>query len=175
MPLLLPDPGTRCPEPEIHPDSVASARPLEKGQMNMKYYVQVNRHYMVTVEANSALSAEHIFLDMDGVQYSNAFDAESRKTDTFRGALLDCNTISREELEQISEQYAETMQKADGAEKLLHDAHQHVERLKKQLAEAETFLTAAQENVEAVKQEVFWAKVGIGLEEVPEELRDMVG
>lgn len=134
----------------------------------MKYYVQVNRHFMVTVEAGSALSAEHIFLDLDGVQYSNAFDNEGRKTDTFRGALLDCDTISREELEKISEQYAETMKKADEAKQFVQRVTQDLKRLKKQVEETEAFLVKAQQAAAAAEQDLYWANVGIGLEEMPD-------
>lgn len=140
----------------------------------MKYYVQVNRHYLVTVDAESALSAEHRCLDLDGIQYSNAFSAEDRKTDTFRGALLDCNTVSFEELEKISEQYAGVLESVDGARKLVQDAQQSIERLKKQLTAAETFHQRALENLEAREQELYWAKVGIGLEEIPEQLKDKI-
>lgn len=138
----------------------------------MKYYVQVNRHFMVTVEAGSALSAEHIFLDLDGVQYSNAFDNEAWKTDTFRGAMLDCDTISREELEKISEQYAETMKKADEAKQFAQRVRQDLERLKKQVAETEAFLVKAQQAVAASEQDLYWARVGIGLEEMPDQLKE---
>lgn len=141
----------------------------------MKYYVQVNRHWMVTVEAESALRAEHIFLDLDGVQYSCAFDNEGRKTDTFRGALLDCQTASREELETLSAQYTEAEQTLDGAKKLLQDAERELQQRKQSLAAAETFYARAQENLKAREQDLYWAKVGIGLEEVPEDLKDIVG
>lgn len=140
----------------------------------MKYYVQANRHWLVTVEADSALAAEHILLDLDGIQYSNAFDHEACRTDTFRGALLDCQTISREELETISEQYAETVKKSDEAKQFLLRVTQDLERLKKQIAETEAFLAKAQQGVAAAEQDVYWARVGIGLEEVPEQLRDKV-
>ena len=132
----------------------------------MKYYVQVNRHFMVT------LSAEHIFLDLDGVQYSNAFDNEGRKTDTFRGALLDCDTISREELEKISEQYAETVKKSDEAKQFVQRVTQDLKRLKKQVEETEAFLVKAQQAAATAEQDLYWAKVGIGLEEMPDQPKE---
>ena len=95
----------------------------------MKYYVQVNRHMMSSVEASSALMAEHFFLDLDGIQYSNAFSDEDRKTDTFRGALLDCGTFSVQEIKQLSAAYtaawANVAQKADARKAAQHE----VERL----------------------------------------------
>ena len=103
----------------------------------MKYYVQANRHYLVTVEANSALSAEHILLDLDGIQFSNAFDAEGRGTDTFRGALLDCVTVSLEELEKTSEMYSEAVTALQEAKKAEEMVGRHLELLRKRLAESE--------------------------------------
>ena len=51
----------------------------------MKYMVVVNQKYIVTVEANSACSAEHKILDnMDGVQGAQAFTGKELSTDTFQ-------------------------------------------------------------------------------------------
>lgn len=75
-----------------------------------KYFVQTNRNMMVSIEAESALSAEHRILDLDGIQYAMAFDTEMMDTETFRGAMLDCNTISLDELTQLSGKYDDAWQ-----------------------------------------------------------------
>lgn len=71
----------------------------------MKYFVQVNRKFLVSLDAESALRAEHVCLDLDGIWGAHAFDDEGRKTETFRGALLDCETISLTELVKMSNEY----------------------------------------------------------------------
>lgn len=111
----------------------------------MKYFVQVNRHLMVSVEAETALRAEHLCLDLDGIQYSNAFDPESWKTDTFRGALLDCRTISFDELATMSGTYAEAWQDVGKAKDSVTTTMHEVERL-------EELLKAAREQHEAAQQ-----------------------
>ena len=71
----------------------------------MKYIVEVNAKYLVKVEADSQLKAEHTVLDLDGIWGALAFDSEMMKTDTFRGACLGCETISMKELTELSEEY----------------------------------------------------------------------
>ena len=133
----------------------------------MKYYVQVNRHFMVTVEADSALAAEHIFLELDGVQYSNAFDNEGRKTDTFRGALLDCETISREELQEMSGLYTEALQRIERGKELLQEAESQLESARAYVADREAVVAAARKNLKDWENELLLTKVDIGLEEAP--------
>lgn len=71
----------------------------------MKYIVEVNAKYLVSVEAESALSAEHAVLDLDGIWGALAFDREAMKTDTFAGAVQGCEMVSMKELETMSEEY----------------------------------------------------------------------
>lgn len=71
----------------------------------MRYIVEVNAKYLVKVEADSPLRAEHTVLDLDGIWGALAFDSETMKTDTFRGACLGCETISMKELTELSEEY----------------------------------------------------------------------
>lgn len=112
----------------------------------MKYLVQVNRHLMTTVEAESPLGAEHKILDLDGIQYSNAFDPESWKTDTFRGAMLDCQTISFEELVKLTTSYTESWQEVGKAKDGMTAAAHEVERITALLQEAKEREAAAQRN-----------------------------
>lgn len=81
----------------------------------MKFFVQVNIKYLVSLEAESALYAEHMCLDLDGVWGACAFDDEGRKTETFRGVLLEAMTISFTELVDISGRYTEAAKAAASA------------------------------------------------------------
>ena len=110
----------------------------------MKYYVQVNRYLMVSVEAPSALSAEHIFLDLDGIQYSNAFSMEDTATDTFRGAVMGCETISKAELESRSAEYTAAWLRVGKAKDEITTATHEVERIEELLKEAEAKKTEAE-------------------------------
>ena len=131
----------------------------------MKYYVQVNRCWMITTEAESALRAEHEFLDLDGVQFSNAFSDEDRKTDTFRGALLACETISRAELEKLSASYREAWKNVARTEEAAEAARLEVLRLKEALADAESRMQAAIISRDESKLKAIQAKQTIGLKE----------
>lgn len=111
----------------------------------MKYFVQVNRHLMINIEAETALRAEHAVLDLDGIQYANAFEPDAWKTDTFRGALLDCDTISFMELVELSGAYTEAWQEVGKAKDAVTETRHEVERL-------EELLKAARESHEAAQQ-----------------------
>lgn len=131
----------------------------------MKYYVQVNRHLMTSVEAETALSAEHVTLDMDGIQYSNAFDAEGRKTDTFRGALLDCQTISLNELQRLSEAYTQAWQAVGAAQEQMHIMQREAERIEEMLRKAQNDVTEAAQLYTACLKEARKAKANLYLED----------
>ena len=131
----------------------------------MKYYVQVNRHMMVTVEATSALSAEHYFLDMDGIQYSNAFSDEDRSTDTFRGALLDCETVSKSEVKKLSEDYAAAWRDVAAAHVRISTAERELERIKEMLNSAMEELKSARDDYNVYLTAARAAKAKIGLED----------
>ena len=102
----------------------------------MKYFVQVNRNMMISLEAETALRAEHAILDMDGIQYANAFDTDAMKTDTFRGALLGCNTISLDELAQLSGDYTKAWQAVGKAKDAWNTADSEVRRIQAMLDKA---------------------------------------
>ena len=102
----------------------------------MKYFVQVNRHLMINIEAETALRAEHAVLDLDGIQYANAFEPDAWKTDTFRGALLDCDTISFMELVELSGAYTDAWKDVGRAKDEMTNCRHEVERLETLLAAA---------------------------------------
>lgn len=102
----------------------------------MKYFVQVNRNMMVSIEAETALRAEHAILDMDGIQYANAFDTESMKTETFRGAMMSCNTMSLDELCQLSGDYSKAWQAVGKAKDAWNTADSEVRRIEAMLERA---------------------------------------
>ena len=78
----------------------------------MKFFVEVNARYLISMEADTALSAEHAILDLDGAWGAMAFDAEMQKSETFHGVLLSCSTISLEEFTALSCGYADMWKKA---------------------------------------------------------------
>jgi len=101
-----------------------------------KYFVQINRNMVVSIEAGSALGAEHAFLDLDGIQYANAFDTEEMKTETFRGAMIGCNTMSLDEIVQLSGNYRQAWQNVAVAKDKMNTARYEVERIEEMLREA---------------------------------------
>lgn len=95
----------------------------------MKYFVQVNIKYLVSLEADSALRAEHACLDLDGVWASHAFDPDSWKTETFRGALLDSSCISLEELADMSGGYRDAWRDVAVRKDAVSSANEEIRRL----------------------------------------------
>lgn len=131
----------------------------------MKYYVQVNHHLMATVEAETALRAEHFFLDLDGIQYSNAFSDADRNTDTFRGALLDCETVSRDELLQLSRKYTEAWIAVAQAKDQRTIAEHEIERIQKLLDEAVSQKASAEARYQEALSAAYAAKKALSLED----------
>lgn len=64
----------------------------------MKYVVEVNAKWLVSIEAESALSAEHKLLEYNGIWGANAYDQKALKTDTFAGAVQFDEFVSMNEL-----------------------------------------------------------------------------
>lgn len=102
----------------------------------MKYFVQVNGKMMVSMEAESAIRAEHAFLDLDGIQYAMAYDDEMRKTEAFRGALLGCDTKSLDEIVQLSGEYTKAWKEVGKANDAWRTADSEVRRLQQLLDKA---------------------------------------
>lgn len=75
----------------------------------MKFMVVVNQKYLVTVEAQTEGSAEHVILDdvYYGIETCQAFSINSLQTDTFTAFAKDCETVSLAELKEKAKKYQE--------------------------------------------------------------------
>lgn len=108
-----------------------------------------NNKYMVSVEAETNLSAEHKILDeiYDGMQSALSFDKDTMKTDHFRACLMDCETISFSELMEMSKAYREQWAKVCEYKNDVEAAETMVEDLEKRLAEAKELLRKANQRL----------------------------
>lgn len=103
----------------------------------MKFMVEVNAKYLVSVEADSALGAEHYILDtFRGTWGANAFDREALATDTFAGAVAFDEVISLKELKELNDTAIATQAAAKEAEKAVDAAEAEIDRLTQLLEEA---------------------------------------
>lgn len=102
----------------------------------MKYIVEVNAKYLVSVEAESVLNAEHKLLEYNGVWGALAFDRDMMKTDTFAGAVQGCEMVSMNEIYEMADRFTATRQAREEAMKAYVDADDEVDRLQKLLDEA---------------------------------------
>ena len=99
----------------------------------MKYMVEVNAKWLVCVEAESVLSAEHKVLEFDGVWGALAFDNKMLKTDTFAGAVMGCETVSIKELEEMAKAVADAKRAADEAKQAAKEAADRVKELEEMI------------------------------------------
>ena len=106
----------------------------------MKYIVEVNAKYLVSVEAQSAGGAEHVVLDYQGynsgIWGALAFDNKTVKTDTFVGAMMHCETISLNDLFDMVDKCVESREAFTRTESEIAKADAEIERLEKLLREA---------------------------------------
>lgn len=107
----------------------------------MKYMVWVNQKFLVTVETDgSACAAEHEILDnYQGIVSAQAFDRDSMKTDTFAGAVACSDTISLDELGDMSDKYKNAyieLSKAMDEEREIVDEIEHLQAKIKDLQTA---------------------------------------
>lgn len=118
----------------------------------MKYIVEVNAKWLVSVEADSLLKAEHNLLDYNGIWGAMAYDREMMKTDTFMGAVQSCGMVSMDEL--VTMINAACDAKLDAVKKVeaANDADKKVKELEKMLAEAKK----AQQNAKKAQDEAAW-------------------
>ena len=114
----------------------------------MKYIVDVNAKWMVNVEAESALNAEHKMLDFEGVWGANAYDRDGMMTDCFRDTVQFREFLSMEELanmtmavampkaemETLKKQYAAEEARVQELEKALRDAKRGLADLRTTMA-----------------------------------------
>ena len=117
----------------------------------MKYIViaLVNKtQYMVTVEADSHLRAEHRILDLGycgrheyGVDGAQAFDSKDIKTDTFIAMAMQSKTISNEEIIALVTERNRQIVAKDKAEKRIAEIEAEMKRLSKELEDAKRILS----------------------------------
>lgn len=114
----------------------------------MKYVVDINAKWMVNVEAESALNAEHKMLDFEGVWEANAYDRDGMMTDCFRDTVQFREFLSMEELanmtmavampkaeiETLKKQYAAEEARVQELEKALRDAKRGLADLRTTMA-----------------------------------------
>ena len=102
----------------------------------MKYIVEVNAKYLVSVEASSCLDAEHQLLEYNGVLGALAFDQKMTKTDTFLGAVQGCEITSLAEIQRMADELTGAMKVREMAAEILFKKQKAVEELEAALAEA---------------------------------------
>ena len=101
----------------------------------MKYIVEVNAKWLVSVEAESALHAEHKVLDYNGVWGALAFDRDAMKTDTFAGAVQGCEMVSMTELITMVNDAMDKKALAVRAKEARDENAATIEEMEKRLAE----------------------------------------
>lgn len=130
----------------------------------MKYLVVVNQKYIVSIEANSACSAEHKILDnMDGIEGAQAFDNKAIKTETFQWYMQNCETVSYNEMLQISQKYTEACKVYAVAIEEEKMVKAEIERLQKMLEEAQHDLANKAWNTKKTKLAVIETKKELGM------------
>lgn len=102
----------------------------------MKYIIEVNAKYLVSLEASSCLDAEHKLLSYNGVWGALAFDQKMTKTDTFLGAVQGCKMTSIAEIQRMADELTIAEKVRRMAAKALLEAEKEVEELEKALATA---------------------------------------
>lgn len=103
----------------------------------MKYLVVANKKFLVSVEANSALSAEHCLLDnYRSIKAALAFDEKACETDTFKGMMREAETIGPKELAVLDKEYCEAEKLLKATEDDIKYYEREIARMKKKLEEA---------------------------------------
>ena len=98
----------------------------------MKYIVEVNAKYLVSMEATSCLDAEHQLLDYTGVWGALAFDQKMTKTDTFLGAVQGCEMVSMNEFARMVGDLMDAKLEAVQASEMVKAVDERIEELKKE-------------------------------------------
>ena len=109
----------------------------------MKYIVEVNAKYLVNIEADSCLNAEHKLLDYNGIWGANAFDRAALKTDTFAGAVQFDEMISMGELIEMVNEAMDAKKEAAARLVAASDAAEKVAELEAALKAAKDALKDA--------------------------------
>ena len=116
----------------------------------MKYIVEVNAKYLVSLEASSCLDAEHKLLDYNGVWGALAFDQKMTKTDTFLGAVQGCEMVSLAEIQRMADEFSITAKARKMAAEAMLEAQKEVERLEAALAKAQQKRDSAENDLDEV-------------------------
>lgn len=132
----------------------------------MKYIVEVNAKYLVSIEADSALNAEHKILDYNGIWGALAFDNKMIKTDTFLGAVQGCEMISMNDLiEKVNVAMAAKLEAAKAMEEE-KNAEAEFEKIEAMLKAAKENWKAAQEKAHEAKQSYWRAENELGKQRI---------
>lgn len=102
----------------------------------MKYIVEVNAKYLVSLEASSCLDAENKLLAYNGVWGALAFDQKATKTDTFLGAVQGCEMTSIAEIQRMADELTVAEKVRRMTAEVLLEAQKDVEEIEAALANA---------------------------------------
>lgn len=111
----------------------------------MKYIVEVNAKYLVSVQATSCLDAEHQLLDYNGVWGALAFDQKMTKTDTFLGAVQGCEMVSMKEFRQMVSDTMDAKLEAAQASEIVKAVDERIAELKKEADRIATQISLSQQ------------------------------
>lgn len=118
----------------------------------MKYPVEVNDKWLVSVEAESAQAAGQKIIDYNhGVWRALAFDQKAIQTDTFLKAVQACEMISYSKLHLMAVDLMETGKDVEKAAADLMTATEKVQRFRELLARAEAEAAKAEQNLDEIK------------------------
>lgn len=129
----------------------------------MKFIVEVNAKYLVSIEAETQLRAEHAVLDMDGIWGALAFDRDMMKTDTFMGAVQGCEMVSMKELEAMSAEYRGAYNALANAKDAMTQVDAEIADLEKRLAVLKATKTTVQNGLDTANALVANANETIGI------------
>lgn len=115
----------------------------------MKYIVEVNARYLVSIEAESPLAAEHAVLEYDGIW----------------GACIACETVSLSELVAHSNDYREAWAEYAACLDAHEAADDEVKRLEEQLSLAKENRAIALQNIYNAKKACANANDSLGIRE----------
>ena len=114
----------------------------------MKYIVEVNAKYLVSVEATSCLDAEHQLLDYNGVWGALACDQKMTKTDTFLGAVQGCEMVSIKEFAQMVDDLMDAKLEAVQASEMVKAVDERIEELKEEAKRIAAQISLSQQKKE---------------------------
>lgn len=114
----------------------------------MKYIVEVNAKYLVSLEASSCLDAEHKLLDYNGVWGALAFDQKMTKTDTFLGAVQGCEMVSMKEFAQMVDDLMGAKLEAVQASEMVKAVDERIEELKEEAKRIAAQISLSQQKKE---------------------------